>query len=135
MNTLSFRTTEDNGLSIELLIDGQPLAALSPDDEDTKIPFYDFDGDLPLGYWGQEDASIKCIGVCICGHAGCGGVECRVVRKGDTVIFRDISVCVNPRYPNNNDGREFCVTSANYDLIIAGIMNEVNDYKVRSNRM
>jgi hypothetical protein len=132
MNTLSFRTTEDYGLSIELLIDGQPLAALSPDSEDTKIPYYYFEGDLPLGYWGQDDASIKCIGVCICGHAGCGSTECRVVREGDMVIFRNISGCVNPSYPENDDGKEFRVTSANYDSVIADIMNEVENYKARN---
>jgi hypothetical protein len=132
MNTLSFRTTEDYGLSIELLIDGQPLAKLFPDDPDTKIPYYYFEGDLPLGYWGKDDASIKCIGVCICGEAGCGSTECRVVREGETIVFRDISSCVNPRYPEKNDGKEFRVTSDNYNSIIAEIMTEVKKYKVRN---
>ena len=132
MNTLSFRTTDDNGLSIELLIDGEPLSKLSPDDEDTKIPYYDFEGDLPLGYWGRDDASIKCIGVCICGHSGCGSTECRVVREGNTVVFRNISGCVNPNFPKPDDGKEFRVTSDNYDSVIAGIMDEVKNYKVRN---
>jgi hypothetical protein len=132
MNTLSFRATEDYGLSIELLIDGQPLAKLSPDDEDTKIPYYYFEGDLPLGYWGQEDANIKCVGVCICGDAGCGSTECRVVREGDVVVFRDISSCVNPHYPEKNDGKEFRVASANYDSIIAEIIEEVAKYQAEN---
>ena len=55
MNTLSFRTTDDNGLSIELLIDGHPLVELV-DLGDTLIPYYYFEGDLPLGYWGVDDA-------------------------------------------------------------------------------
>ena len=53
MNTLSFRTTEGHrGLSIELLIDGQSLAGIVGY-EDTLIPYYLFEGDLPLGYWGK----------------------------------------------------------------------------------
>lgn len=132
MNTLSFRTTEDHGLSIELLIDGQPLAQMFPDDPDTKIPYYDFEGGLPLGYWGQEDSSIKCIGVCICGHSGCGRTECRVVREGETVVFRNISSCVNPHHPEKDGGKEFRVTSANYDAVTADIMKQVLDYQART---
>ena len=133
MNTFSFRTTGDHGLSVELLMDGQPFAKLFPDDPDTKIPYYEFEGDLPSGYWGQDDTSIKCIGVCICGISGCGRTECRVVREGDTVIFRNISSCVNPRYPEKDDGREFRVTSNNYDSVIADIMNKVENYKANNN--
>jgi hypothetical protein len=134
MNTLSYRTTDDNGLSIELLIDGQPLAKLSPEDEDTKIPYYNFEGDLPLGYWGQDDASIRRIGVCICGIAGCGSTECRVVREGDVIVFRNIRGCVNPHYPENDDGKEFRVTSENYDSVIANIMKEVTNYQTHADQ-
>ncbi len=135
MNTLSFRTTEDHGLSIELLIDGQPLVELV-DLGDTLIPYYDFEGDLPLGYWGADDPSIKCIGICICGHAGCGAAECRVMREGDVVVFRDFSSCVNPKFPEKNKERkEFRVTSDNYDSVIAGIMDEVSDYEDRTEQV
>jgi hypothetical protein len=132
MNTLSFRTTEDHGLSIELLIDGQSLVELV-DLGDTLIPYYYFEGDLPLGYWGASDPSIKCIGVCSCGESGCGAAECRVVREGNVIVFRDFSSNINPKYEKKEkDGREYRVTAANYDSVIANIMKQVADYQART---
>ena len=43
-----------------------------------------FEGDLPLGYWGVDDPSIRCIAICVCGTIGCGNAECRVVRPEAT---------------------------------------------------
>ncbi|MCA1594067.1 MAG: hypothetical protein LC754_15735 [Acidobacteria bacterium] len=132
MNILSFRTTEDHGLSVELLIDGQSLVELV-DLGDTLIPYYYFEGNLPLGYWGADDPSIKVIGVCSCGEAGCGSAECRVVREGDTVAFRDFSGCVNPNVvQKKKEEKEFRVTPANYDSIIAEIIKQVADYQRRT---
>ena len=133
MNTLSFRTIEEHyGLAIELLIDGQPFVELV-DLGDTLIPYYDFEGDLPLGYWGADDPSIKCIGVCVCGISGCGRAECRVVRDGDVVVFRDFSGCVNPHVEQKKkEEKEFRVTSVNYDLVIADIMKEIVNYQART---
>ena len=132
MNTLSFRTTEDHGLSIELLIDGQSLVELV-DLGDPLIPYHYFEGDLPLGYWGADDPSIKCIGVCVCGISGCGAAECRVVREGDVVVFRDFSGCVNPHVARRKkEEKEIRVTSANYDSVIADIMKQVADYQART---
>ena len=133
MNTLSFRTIEEHyGLAIELLIDGQSLAGLAGY-EDTLIPYYLFEGDLPLGYWGVDDPRIKCVSICICGCIGCGDNECRVVREDDVVVFRDFSGCVNPKHePKEKDGREFRVTAVNYDSVLADIMKEVADYQART---
>jgi hypothetical protein len=133
MNTLSFRTVEAHrGLSIELLIDGCPLVELI-EMEDTLIPYYLFEGDLPLGYWGTNDPSIRCIGICICGTIGCGNVECRVVREGDEVVFRDFSGCVNLNVSQRaEEEKEFRVTSANYDSVIADIMKQVAAYQART---
>jgi hypothetical protein len=137
MNTLSFRTTEDYGLSIELLLDGQSLVELvglgDRTTGDTSIPYYYFEGNLPPGYWGADDPTIKCIGVCSCGEAGCGAAECRVVREGDVIVFRDFSSCVNPKFPERHDGeKEFWITSDNYDSVIAEIMKQVTDYHART---
>ncbi len=132
MSTLSYRCTEDHGLSIELLIDGQPLVELV-DLGETLIPYYLFEGDLPLGYWGADDPSIKVIGVCSCGEAGCGSTECRVVREGDVIVFRDFSGCVNPNVPQKKkEEKEFRVTSVNYNSVIADIMKQVVDYQART---
>ena len=76
--------------------------------------------------------SIKCIGVCICGQSGCGAAECRVVREGDVVVFRDFSGNVNPKHEQKEkDGREFRVTAVNYDSVIADIMKQAADYQAR----
>jgi hypothetical protein len=128
MNTLSFRTSEENGFSIELLIDGQSFIELVGYDS-SLIPHYMFEGDLPQGYWGEADPNIKCIGICCCGAPGCGDEECRVIRQGDVVIFRDFSGIVNPKHPSNrNEGIEFRVSSVNYDSVMADIMRQVGDY-------
>ena len=136
MNILSFRTTEEHrGLSIELLIDRQSLAGLGGF-EDTLIPYYLFEGDLPLGYWGADDPSIRCIGICICGTIGCGNNECRVVREGDMVVFRDFSGSVNPHMAQKQEeGKEFRVTAINYDSVIVDIMKEVTDYQARTEQL
>jgi hypothetical protein len=119
------------GLSIELLIDGQSLAGIVGF-EDTLIPYYLFEGDLPLGYWGEDDPSIRCVAICICGNIGCGNSECRVVREGDVVVFRDFGGSVNPKHERKGkDGREFRVTAINYDSVLADIMKEVADYQSR----
>ena len=128
MNTLSYRLTEDNGLSVELLIDGHSLVELIGL-EDRTIPYWYFEGDLPhfSWYYGEEDSSIKCIGVCSCGEAGCGCVQCRVVREGHVVIFRDFNADLRPK----DERKEFRVTSANCDSVIADIMRQVADYQAR----
>ena len=46
MNALSFRTSTENGLSFELLVDGEPLGKLIGS-RDTEIPFWLIDDDLP----------------------------------------------------------------------------------------
>lgn len=133
MNTLSFRTIQEHrGPTIELLIDGRPLGELI-EAEDSLIPYYMFEGDLPQGYWGADDPSIRCVGICICGTIGCGNVECRVVREGDVVVFRDFGGCVNPNVMwKKEGGKEFRVTSVNYDSVMADIMKEVTDYQARA---
>lgn len=87
MNTLSFRATEDYGLSIELLIDGQPLAKLSPDDPDTKIPYYYFEGDLPLGYWGKDDTSIKLLAFVFAGNLDAAALNVESCVKAKRLYF------------------------------------------------
>jgi hypothetical protein len=132
MNTFGFRTTGDHGLSVELLMDGKSLVEFVHLG-DSLIPYYYFEGDLPSGYWGGDDPSIKVIGVCSCGEAGCGSAECRVIREGDTVVFRDFSSCVNPHVAEKEKPKkEFRVSPANYDFVIAEIMKQVTDFQLRT---
>jgi hypothetical protein len=46
MPTLSYRCTEDNGLSFELLVDGEPLGALIGS-RDTAFPYWIVEDGLP----------------------------------------------------------------------------------------
>lgn len=55
------------------------------------------------------------------------------MREGNVVVFRDFSVNINPKYEQKEkDGREYRVTTANYDSVIANIMKQVADYQART---
>ena len=86
MPTLSYRCTEDNGLSFELLVDGEPLGALVGA-RDTAFPYWIVEDGLPRypphGTPDDPDARIVC--VCNCGEYGCGHTGCRMTREGDEV--------------------------------------------------
>src|SRR6476646_7760930 len=96
MNTLAFRTTEENGLSFELLVDGQPLGELVGA-RDMAIPFWIIEDDLP--YWPphgeHRDPEIRIVCCCSCGEYGSGHNQCRVVREGDEAAFRDFDLDTN----------------------------------------
>ena len=65
MNTLSYRQTDDNGLSFELLVDGEPLGAMVGA-RDSAIPYWIVEDDLPhLPPHGEEpDPEIRIVAVC-----------------------------------------------------------------------
>src|SRR5437016_5491116 len=114
MNTLSFRCTEQNGLSFELLIDGRPLGELVGA-KDWAIPFWDVDDDLP--HWPprgpNRDPEIRIVCCCSCGEYGCGHTRCRVIRERDEVVFRDFDLDASP------EGRRqiFRFPAANYQAV------------------
>jgi hypothetical protein len=119
MNTLAFRTTEENGLSFELLVDGRPLGELV-EAQNWAIPFWDVVDDLPL--WpphGESlDPTIRIVCCCSCGEYGCGHTQCRVVREGDEVVFRDFNFDASP----NGRRRVFRFAAANYDSAVSQIV-------------
>jgi hypothetical protein len=131
MPTLGYRCTEDNGLSFELLVDGQPLGALVGA-TDTAIPFWIIEDDLP--YWPphgrQRDADIHIVCVCSCGEYGCGHTHCRVIREGDEVVFRDFDVDVSAE----GSRREFRFSRANYEAVVAEIVSRARAQQVRAER-
>jgi len=84
-------------------VDRQPLAALTGG-MDREVPFWfveEHDLPRPTGsavlQWltmvpqnRGRMAEVRVVGVCTCGEQGCGCTVCRVIRDGDTVVFRDV---------------------------------------------
>lgn len=129
MNTLDYRSTDQNGLSFELLVDGQPLDELIGS-KDTPIPFWLFDdgmSDLPP-YSPERDPEIRIIAVCSCGEYGCGRSLCRVVREGDSVVFRDFEGDLG----SEKSLKEFRFSSANYSSVVSEIIKGANEYEKRT---
>jgi hypothetical protein len=126
MPTLSYRCTEDNGLSFELLVDGEPLGALIGS-RDTAFPYWIVEDGLPR--WpphGPSDSpDVRIVCVCSCGEYGCGHAQCHVVSEGDEVVFRGFDIDVT------RDGarREFRFEAANYADVCKGIAEHARQHR------
>jgi hypothetical protein len=83
VNTLSFRTSDDNGLSIELLVDGEPLMSQSSDE--TCLPFWLCEDGIPTFPPYDEKSSRLIVGVCGCGEYGCSNTNVEFRRASGTV--------------------------------------------------
>ena len=125
MNRLDYRTSEENGLSFELLVDGQPLGLLVGA-RDTIIPYWIIEDDLPYfpPNWKDHDPEIRIVTVCSCGDEGCGSTQCRVIREGDLVLFRDFD------YDASAEGAKkvFRFSRHNYDAVVAEIVRQAKEY-------
>lgn len=88
MNTLSVEVSDENGLSFELLVDGQPISRWLVDGNE-GIPYWIVDDGLPTLPPGEPsaDPSIRIVSVCSCGEYGCGHSRCKVREEGDAIIF------------------------------------------------
>jgi hypothetical protein len=126
VNALSYRTSTENGLSFELLVDGQPLHELVGG-EDGGIPYWDVEDDLPYypphGERREPDSRIVC--VCSCGEYGCGHTRCRVERRDDVVVWRGFDCDVS------ETGRSmvFEFAGENYDAVVSGIVRDARSRK------
>jgi hypothetical protein len=122
MNTLSFRTTNENGLSFELLADGRPLGELVGA-RDWAFPYWDVVDDLPR--WPPHGASrepdIRIVCCCSCGEYGCGHTSCRVVQEENEVVLRDFD------FDASREGRSqvFRFSPANYAAVVSEIVARV----------
>lgn len=125
MNVLDYRTSDENGLSFALLVDGQPLGDLIGATE-IEIPYWYFNDDLPpYPYWEEPDRRI--VTVCSCGDDGCSHTDCRVIKEDAIVVFRDFVSDVS------HEGRQkiFQFSRSNYDAVVAAIIREANEYAER----
>jgi len=126
MNQLAFRRTDDNGLSFELLVDGEPLGDLIGA-QDSAIPYWLIDNDLP-GLPPQSastEPELRIVTVCSCGEYGCAHTRCRVIRSKDSVTFCDFDVDCSA------DGRQkqFTFARSNYDQVIREIVRETHEFR------
>ena len=90
MNILSYKTSNWNGLSFELLVDGKPLAEYvgfrdNRDNKDQLIPYKIIKEGFPVYKWTGE----LIVAVCGCGEYGCDCVLCQAIRNADFVSFTD----------------------------------------------
>lgn len=128
MPTLSYRCTEDNGLSFELLVDGRPLGALVGS-RDTAFPYWIVEDGLPRypphGTPDDPDARIVC--VCSCGEYGCGHTGCRVTRDGDEVVFNEFDFDVS----REGASKLFRFPVANYEEVCKDIAERARQQRER----
>jgi hypothetical protein len=126
MNILGYRVNDQNGMSVELTIDGEPLATLVGA-RDSWIPYWLFGDGLPVyeeGHSGSTDA-MRIIAVCSCGEYGCGCTVCRVgSAEKDVVAFRGFDMDVGA----DGSTQEFLVARQNYEAVISGILESVRAF-------
>ena len=82
MDQIDYRVTKDNGLSFELLVNGNSVGY------ESGIPYWMFQDDLPTcpSYMVKGvDDDLRIVAVCSCGEPGCGSVQCRVDVGPDSV--------------------------------------------------
>ncbi len=126
MNVLSFRTSPEDGLSFELLIDSQSLSELVNDGYE-GIPYWNIHADLPSLPPDSEPRrmGVHIVSVCSCGEYGCGHTRCRIEKAGDQVIFREFVRSKNDK-PKD---LVFVFSGQNYDEVVVSIVNQANERK------
>jgi len=119
MNQLTFRATNDNGLSFELLVDGLPLGE-RVGASDWAIPFWIVEDDLP--HWPphgeNQDPEVRIVCCCSCGEYGCGHTQCRVIPNGDEIVFRDFKFDASPE----GQRQVFRFPAVNYQAVVSEIV-------------
>lgn len=128
MATLSYRCTQDNGLSFELLVDGERLGALVGS-RDNAFPYWIVEDGLPrCPPHGPSDApDVRIVCVCSCGEYGCSHTECHVAHEGDEVVFYDFDCDVT----REGAGKEFRFAATNYEAVCTEIAARAGQQRER----
>ena len=114
MNVLSYRTSDINGLSFDLLIDGESVHEIFASDT-VGVPYWLLEGGLtPMTIMDQQ---YHIVSVCDCGEAGCGVIACKVSEDGDEVTFNDFKFM--------ESDLSFKFSAENYHQILDEIGHEV----------
>jgi hypothetical protein len=129
--TISYRCTEDNGLSFELLVNGQSLGTLVGA-RDTAFPYWIVEDGMPHRppHGEPPDPEVCIVCVCSCGEYGCGHTQCRVVRDGEEVVFRGFDGDVSAE----GSTKEFRFSQANYEAVVAEIVCRAHEQGMRAER-
>jgi hypothetical protein len=129
MSALAYRSSSDNGLSFDLLVDGVPLGEVLGDGNE-GLPYWIVEDDLP--YWPPHgtprDPEYRIVTVCSCGEYGCGHTRCRVIRTADTVTLRDFAGDV----PADAAARVLTFSRSDYDRVVSGIVAETRHWRERN---
>lgn len=144
LNKLSFQTEEkDTGspkLWFELVIDDEPIEKFIG--EDKAIPHYYFD-ESENDYFVERDKNLPyeiryngkivyLLGVCICGHAGCGSTECEIEKDEN---FVDLKVFYPLGGYQPPEEIKFRFARENYESVISEITRQAKEYqKTREKR-
>jgi len=128
MPTLSYRCTDDNGLSFELLVDGQPLGELVGS-RDTAFPYWIVEDGLPRWppHGTADHPEVRIICVCSCGEYGCGHTQCRVTREDDDIVFNEFAFDVT----SEGAQKEFRFGAANYNEVCKEIAANAQRQRAR----
>ena len=127
MNTLSFRITEENDLSFELLVDGESLGTLV-DSCDKAIPFWLIEDDFPYfpPYGANRDDAKRIVTVCSCGEYGCGHTHCRIQNHADSVVLSDFEFGVT----SEGAKKRFQFPRSNYNDVVRQIVQLAREHKL-----
>ena len=128
MRALSYRSSSDNGLSFDLLVDGIPLGELLADGNE-GIPYWIVEDDLPgwPSHGGSNDPSYRIVTGCSCGEYGCGHSRCRVIKTSDTVTFQEFTGDVGP----NGIDHSFTFLRSDYNYTVADIVAESQQQRLK----
>jgi len=129
MSALSFRSSPDNGLSFDLLVDGVALGEVLADGNE-GIPYWIVEDDLP--YWPPHgtprDPDYRIVTVCSCGEYGCGHTRCRVIKTPDTVTLRDFAGDVGA----DGAAKVLTFSRSDYDHVVSAVVAETRHHKQRN---
>ncbi|HRY49507.1 MAG TPA: hypothetical protein P5186_15765 [Candidatus Paceibacterota bacterium] len=126
MSALAYRSSSDNGLSFDLLVDGVALGEVLGDGNE-GIPYWIVEDDLP--HWPPHgtprDPEYRIVTVCSCGEYGCGHTRCRVIKTADTVALRDFAGDVGA----DGAARVFTFSRSGYEQVVSEIVAEARHQK------
>jgi hypothetical protein len=103
MNRFGYRESMNNGLSFELLIDGDFIGLLVGG-EKGGIPYWAVGEDLPTP--GVEESGRRVVSVCGCGEYGCGNTSCLGEVGGDLVRLHSFGGVVSKPHAVYSVGAE-----------------------------
>ena len=125
LNNLDYRTTTDNDLSFELLVDGKLIERLELGDN-RAIPYWLFEkDDLPSYFNHYRQREEHLLGVCSCGESGCGSAGCVIEKDSECVKFGEIFVD-GFTFPSDYG---FRFARENYDDVIHRISEDLRKFK------